>query len=185
MRAVFGDADVMSTKSLLAALQNIEESPWRDLKGKPLDDRGLATRLRQYGVKPKDVKPIPGGTALKGYHRTDLYDAWTRYLPSPPSSRKSATSATSATSVQFQAHKVAVVADIPLPVADNPVAHVAHAVADTPSEKTNGFNGIAAVAAVADFPGDGQICAQCRREPLDGMERLVAGQRTSLAASRV
>jgi hypothetical protein len=52
LRTVFGSAGEMSTKSLLAHLHAMDEAPWGDLNGKPLDDRGLAARLRKYGVKP-------------------------------------------------------------------------------------------------------------------------------------
>src|SRR5262249_53933170 len=50
LRQVFGDAREMSTKDILAALHELPEAPWADLKGKPLDERGLAVRLRQFSV---------------------------------------------------------------------------------------------------------------------------------------
>lgn len=93
LRTVFGDAQVMTTADILAALHEIDESPWGDLKGKPLDSRGLSYRLRQYEVKPKNVRV--GFGVVKGYAREDLHDAWSRYLPPPPD--ESATSATPAT----------------------------------------------------------------------------------------
>jgi hypothetical protein len=107
LRTVFGAADAMSTDSIIKALCQIEESPWGDLRGKPLDARGLASHLRGYGVAPTTVR-IHNETP-KGYRRADLHDAWTRYLPplGPPPSG-SATSATSAT----EAGSVAVVADV-------------------------------------------------------------------------
>ena len=107
LREVFGDQDAMSTEAILTALRNMDEAPWGDLKGKPLDPRGLAGRLRQYGVKSTNVRI--GDSVPKGYLRTDLHDPWARYLPayresidniqgnvgSPPIG--TATSATSAT----------------------------------------------------------------------------------------
>ena len=42
LKAVFGEAEKLSTEIILKGLQEIEEAPWRDMKGKPLDDRGLA-----------------------------------------------------------------------------------------------------------------------------------------------
>jgi hypothetical protein len=93
IREVF-DADKLPTKVLLEKLCALPESLWRDLRGKPLDDRGLANRLRQYDIKSRDVRTSTG--TLKGYHRADFQDAWARYLP--PIGEKSATSATSATS---------------------------------------------------------------------------------------
>ena len=95
LRTVFGDADQMTTRTLLAALHAMDEAPWGDLKGKPLDDRGLAARLRKYGVKPKPLRM--GGDVVKGYSRTDLHDPWARYLP--PSPATSVTAVTAVTAV--------------------------------------------------------------------------------------
>ncbi len=92
LRAVFGDADAHSTGTILDRLHDLDEAPWADLRGKPLDARGLARRLRQYEVTSTNVKV--DGKVLKGYRREHLWDAWTRYLPDP---RESATSATPAT----------------------------------------------------------------------------------------
>lgn len=79
LRTVFGFEDQLPTERILDALHKLDESPWGDLRGKPLDARGLAQRLRPYEVKPTTIR-----TALstpKGYRRTDLVDAWNRYLP--------------------------------------------------------------------------------------------------------
>jgi Protein of unknown function (DUF3631) len=89
----FGRAEAMSSKELLEALHRLQESPWGDLKGKPLDERGLAYRLRQYGVKSKTVRI--GSSTPKGYTRADLHDVWLRYLPAQ--APETATSATDAT----------------------------------------------------------------------------------------
>lgn len=84
LRAVFGDATAKSTASILDALVKIDESPWADLRGKPLDARGLASRLRQYGIRSTKVH-VPGDAKkLQGYRAEDLYDAWLRYTPSDP-----------------------------------------------------------------------------------------------------
>ena len=55
-----------------------------DIYGKPLNDRGLAVRLRPYGIKSKPVRV--GDIVLKGYTTAEFWDAWMRYLPSchPP-----------------------------------------------------------------------------------------------------
>jgi hypothetical protein len=84
LRAVFGTADEMSSKTILRALIDIEESPWGDLRGKPLDERGLANRLRPYGVKSGTVRI--GADTPKGYRKEHLFDAWKRYLPGSPAS---------------------------------------------------------------------------------------------------
>jgi hypothetical protein len=79
LRAVFGDADALSTETILVGLCEIEESPWADLRGKPLDARGLARRLRQYDIASVKVKV--DNKALQGYRREHLWDAFARYLP--------------------------------------------------------------------------------------------------------
>jgi len=93
LRDVFGNHDALATESVLNELHQIDESPWADLHGKPLDSRGLSNRLRPYGVRPVNV--ASGDKRPKGYRREHLYDAWVRYLPTSP--HKSATAATSAT----------------------------------------------------------------------------------------
>jgi Protein of unknown function (DUF3631)/Domain of unknown function (DUF3854) len=102
--ATSGDvASAMSTEQILDRLHELDESPWKDLRGKPLDARGLANRLRRYGVRSKTVRVsstvngIPGESTPKGYTRSDLWDPWLRYLHDfrSPDDR-SATNATSA-----------------------------------------------------------------------------------------
>jgi hypothetical protein len=41
LRAVFADREAMTTNEILVELIAIKEAPWGDLKGKPLNDRGL------------------------------------------------------------------------------------------------------------------------------------------------
>jgi uncharacterized protein DUF3631 len=94
LKTVFGDAEHMTTEAILRALHAMAEAPWNDLKGKPLNDRGLATRLRQYGIKPKVIRI--GDTTPRGYTAESLHDAWQAYVPLP-SPETSATSATSET----------------------------------------------------------------------------------------
>jgi hypothetical protein len=79
LRKIIGDAPAMHTETILERLHSLEEAPWGDLKGKPLDDRGLARLLRPYDIKPKLVRI--GTTVSRGYRREDLHDAWARYLP--------------------------------------------------------------------------------------------------------
>ncbi|MEO7861379.1 MAG: DUF3631 domain-containing protein [Nitrospirales bacterium] len=94
------------TEDILAALHKLEEAPWGDLKGKPLDPRKLANLLLSYGVKSDQVKI--GGVNHRGYKWADFQDAWDRYLPFKedernidPSPQISATSATNATDNLF------------------------------------------------------------------------------------
>jgi Protein of unknown function (DUF3631) len=81
IRTAFGGDDRLSTEQLLHRLIALPESSWGNLKGKPLDDRGLALRLRKYDVRPKTIRI--GTTTPRGYERADFEDAWARYL-SPP-----------------------------------------------------------------------------------------------------
>jgi hypothetical protein len=93
LQKIFGSHEHLSTDTILAELCSLEQSPWGDIKGKPLDSRGLARRLRPYDVRPGNIRLL--GSIMKGYKREYLYDAWQRYLASPP--EETATSATSAT----------------------------------------------------------------------------------------
>lgn len=78
LRAVFGGNDALATEAILGRLHELDEAPWGDLRGKPLDARGLARRLRQYDIGSVKVKV--DGKALQGYRREHMWDAWTRYL---------------------------------------------------------------------------------------------------------
>jgi hypothetical protein len=93
IRAVFGDSDRLPTATILNGLQGTEESPWADLKGKPLDARRLSRMLNDYGIKSTTIRV--GDQTPKGYLRTDLHDAWQRYLGEP--ANESTTRATSTT----------------------------------------------------------------------------------------
>jgi len=83
LRTVFVGKDTLPTSEVLLLLINLEESPWGDLRGKPLDARRLANLLRPYGVTSKGVRI--GNTTPKGYTREGLWDAWIRYLPTEES----------------------------------------------------------------------------------------------------
>ena len=81
LRKVFDGKDKMATKAILASLIALDKSPWGDLRGKPLDERGLAHRLKAYGIKSTLVRLSDG--VARGYKREDLFDAWQRYVPAP------------------------------------------------------------------------------------------------------
>lgn len=78
IRLVFNGHRVLATGQLTGALINMDEAPWGDLFGRPLDARGLARRLQPYGVKSKTVRI--GDSTAKGYVSDDFADAWARYL---------------------------------------------------------------------------------------------------------
>jgi hypothetical protein len=81
LRTVFNGKDKLSTETILAELCKLEESVWADLRGKPLNARGLAGFLHPYGIKSKQIRVSKDGPTLKGYDRADLHDAFSRYLP--------------------------------------------------------------------------------------------------------
>jgi hypothetical protein len=120
LKVVFADAEAISSKSVLQALHMLLEAPWSDLQGKPLDERRLAYRLKQYGVGPKTIRV--GASTCRGYARADLVDLWARYLP--PTSETSETSETGelngsnrdpARQLKGQSTAVSDVSDVSLP----------------------------------------------------------------------
>lgn len=115
LRAVFGSSDELPSKAILQALHALEEAPWADIKGKPLNERGLASRLRQYNVRSKTVRI--GTTTPKGYARADLVDVWARYLQ-PPAPDPGATGATQPSSGRERSSMVAAVALPPPGIVD-------------------------------------------------------------------
>jgi hypothetical protein len=78
LRDVFGEADKLWTETILSRLHDLDEAPWGDWYGKPLNPRDLAKLLRPYGVKSRYVRI---GDGRKGYYREDLQDVWQRYAP--------------------------------------------------------------------------------------------------------
>ena len=94
LRQIYGDRDAISTEDILRELIALEESPWTDLRGKPIDARRLARYLHPYGVTSKVVRI--GTSTPRGYTKEDLHDPWIRYLGE--AAKECATCATSATS---------------------------------------------------------------------------------------
>jgi len=81
IKEAFGGEEKLTTKQMLERLIGRHESPWSDIYGKPLNDRGLSKRLKNFGIKSKDV--AVGGKCLMGYTTELFHDAWKRYLPAP------------------------------------------------------------------------------------------------------
>jgi len=79
LRDVFGPSQTLATETILTELHALPEAPWSDLRGKPLDSRGLARRLAAYEVRSTKVKI--DGRPVQGYRREHLWDAWQRYVP--------------------------------------------------------------------------------------------------------
>jgi hypothetical protein len=79
IRDAFGDQESIATATLLAKLNELDESPWgARRRGEGLDARGLATMLRPFKIKPRSVR-APGGS--KGYRVEQFDDAFARHLP--------------------------------------------------------------------------------------------------------
>jgi hypothetical protein len=82
--------DRLPTIAILDRLNALDDAPWADLNGKPLDSRRLSRMLAEYMTA--DNEPITSrniktaGSVLKGYYATDLHDAWQRYCPPPTES---------------------------------------------------------------------------------------------------
>ncbi|MFE2609831.1 DUF3631 domain-containing protein [Streptomyces mirabilis] len=86
--------DKLPTVAILDRLNSLEDAPWADLNGKPLDNRRLSKMLSEYMTA--DNEPIgsrnirTAGGVLKGFFSKDLEDAWSRYCP-PPAAATAAT----------------------------------------------------------------------------------------------
>ena len=168
--AAFADADRLPTKALLHRLIGLDESPWGDIKGKPLDERGLAHRLRQYSIESRQIRI--NDTTLKGYRREDFVDAWRRYAPSKADKRE--TSETRETPVkkdsEVNANPVSDSADV-----SDAFFRVSDDVSDISAQNGNDINPVSAVSDVSLLSGaKGRTCAQCHGAP-DGTEFKIDG----------
>jgi hypothetical protein len=76
-------ANKIFTADLLAALMEDEEAPWSSWnRGKPMTDRQLAKRLKDYNIKSADQRI--GLEHKKGYDKNQFTDAWKRYTTRTP-----------------------------------------------------------------------------------------------------
>ncbi|MFF7153125.1 DUF3631 domain-containing protein [Streptomyces sp. NPDC008139] len=80
--------DRLPTIAVVDRLNALDDAPWADLQGRPLDSRRLSRMLHDYVTD--DNEPIASrnirtsGGVLKGYYAADLHDAWQRYCPPAP-----------------------------------------------------------------------------------------------------
>lgn len=81
VRDVFANrgVDRLSSANLAASLNEIEESPWGDIRGKELNARSLAQRLKRFSVRPRTIR-LEDGSTPKGYLLEQFEDAFSRYL---------------------------------------------------------------------------------------------------------
>jgi hypothetical protein len=112
IRAVFEDrgVDRLPSAEISRALGGLEEAPWGDLRGKPLDPRGLARRLRPFGVRPTTIRI--GEETAKGYTREHFGDAWGRYLPPVCIPVSTVTTVTRVTEAESESDDVTDVTDV-------------------------------------------------------------------------
>ena len=80
LQIVFGSNNKMRSEDIVIALTELEESRWQRFHadGSALNYRDLATLLKEYDIRPKDV--WIDSRASKGYFTDDLRDAWDRYV---------------------------------------------------------------------------------------------------------
>jgi hypothetical protein len=173
LRDAFGPAAALWTETLLERLIERPESPWKDIHGKPLSDRGLAQRLKNYRdaaghpIRSCDVKL--NGTNKKGYRAEQFHDAWRRYLEGGATDAKaSATSATSATFLNNQNKKVAEVAEVA------EVALIAPESATATGHSAANGSRHDAPDPLAEYPYPPASCRRCAHCGKDGAVNIVA-----------
>lgn len=84
--------DKLHSTAIVALLRFMPEAPWRDWKrGRPepwLNERELAEMLKDFRVKPKNVRihnvQLNQDVQLKGYERSQFVAVWECYLPPRP-----------------------------------------------------------------------------------------------------
>jgi hypothetical protein len=79
IKMIIGPENSIFTSDLLPALNQLDESPWGLLNGRPLSSITLASLLRPYEIHPHSIRR--GELNQKGYEKSDFKDAWERYLP--------------------------------------------------------------------------------------------------------
>ena len=98
IRLVFEGHERLASKELVAALVEIEGSPWPELNhGREITATTMARLLRKFEIGPRTIRC--DADTFKGYPRTAFEDAWTRYLgPSSPPPNPAVTSSQAAKS---------------------------------------------------------------------------------------
>jgi hypothetical protein len=94
VKAVFDavSVDFLPTAALRDALVVLEESPWADVKGKPVTPHYIGRLLKKFEIESIRDRPTGSGNPIRGFHRGQFTEAWSRYL-----SQESGTSDTSGT----------------------------------------------------------------------------------------
>jgi hypothetical protein len=82
IRQVWQEEGDMYSSELVNRLLCLEDSPWgeREFGELKLNPRKLADFLRPFEVIPKPVRMPGKNTQLRGYRRSEMKQAWERYL---------------------------------------------------------------------------------------------------------
>ncbi len=72
--------DRLPTETLVQALTELDESPWADLRGKPLDARA-ASHGDSAGSRCAPATTASPTLSVRATASEDFHDAWQRYLP--------------------------------------------------------------------------------------------------------
>jgi hypothetical protein len=85
VREVFGDADRMSSQSLVDKLVALDGRPWAELpgRGRVLTPTTMARLLKDFSIVSKSIR-LEDGSTPKGYMRTQFEEAWATYVATDP-----------------------------------------------------------------------------------------------------
>jgi len=77
---VHTSADRISSRSLVARLNNSPDRPWSSMRnGKEISELWLSQQLRPYGIRPRTIRA--GEMTAKGYTMEDFTEVFRRYIP--------------------------------------------------------------------------------------------------------
>lgn len=86
IRTAFGQADGLTSETLVARLRDDSEAPWDTLGKNGLNPKSLAGLLRDFGIHSVQYR-WEDGSQSKGFKRDQFDDSWRRYCPEPTSRR--------------------------------------------------------------------------------------------------
>jgi hypothetical protein len=160
LRLVFGDDERLPTATILERLRGLEESPWRDWRGRTFEPRDLAGLLRPYRIKSHNIR-LSGDQVVKGYAAEDFAETWMRYVPTADARDPSAPVDTAATALHVPAsassegvaHGVAAPATSAATGRDQAERHARSGVADETDGALGDGQGDAMQRLLDHFPG--------------------------------
>lgn len=104
--------EFVATAELREGLLAIEESPWGDIRGRPITPHYLAKVFGRFGIGSRRHRPFGIGNPVHGYFRADFVDAWRRYLDAESDTNGTSDTADGLPS-RRPADEVPVVPDVP------------------------------------------------------------------------